>query len=84
MPKIVPRETIMMVFDRIPLYDPSKPMTTKHVANFFGFSTRYVYELVEAKKLPATKIGNRLFFNPRTIYEMAGMSDYLPQDYELV
>ena len=84
MPKIVPRETIMMVFDRIPLYDPSKPMNALQVADFLGFTPRYVYQLVDEKKIPATKIGNRLFFNPKTIYELAGMSDYLPQEFELV
>ncbi|MBQ3301496.1 MAG: helix-turn-helix domain-containing protein [Eggerthellaceae bacterium] len=84
MPKIVPRRTRMKVFDRIPLYDPSKPMTANQVAEFLGFTPRYVYQLVDEKKIPATKIGNRLFFNPRVIYELAGMSDYLPRDFELV
>ena len=84
MPKTVPRRAMMKIFDKIPVYDPSKPMTTIQVAEFLGFTTRYVYQLVDEEKLPATKIGNRLFFNPKTIYELAGMSDYLPRDFELI
>ena len=84
MRRTVQRRAMMGVFDRIPVYDPSKPMTTDEVAEFLGFTTRYIYMLVDAKKLPATKIGGRLFFNPKTIYELAGMSDYLPRDFELI
>ena len=83
MPKIVPRKTMLRVFDRIPVFDPSKPMNAEEVAEFLGFSTDYVYRLVRQNKLPAVKIGNRLFFNPRTAYEIAGMDDYLPREFEL-
>ena len=33
MPKIVPRRTMMKVFDRIPLYDPSNPRPTHYELN---------------------------------------------------
>lgn len=84
MPKVIPRRVAVRIFDRIPVYDPSKPMTTEQVAEFLGFTPRYVYQLVDTNRLPAKKIGNRLFFNPRTIYEIAGMGDYIPPEFELI
>lgn len=83
MPKIIPRKTMLRVFDHIPVFDPSKPMNAEEVAEFLGFSTDYVYRLVRRKQLPAVKIGNRLFFNPRTVYEIAGMDDYLPREFKV-
>ena len=70
--------------DYIKVYDPSKPMTTAQVADFLGFTPRYVYQLVEQGRLPAIKVGRTLFFSPKKIYELAGMADYLPKETVLI
>lgn len=83
-PQQTRRSIGMRTFDRIRVYDPSKPMTSDEVADFLGFTTRYVYQLAAEGKIPSVKIGRRLFFSPRAIYELAGMGDYIPADRELI
>lgn len=70
-------------FDRVVIFDPSRPMTAKQVADFLGISQKYVYALFESGELPGKKYRGKLYFNPRKIYEYAGMEDYLPTKVEV-
>lgn len=74
----------MAYFDRVPIFDPSRPMKVADVANLLRVNPRAVYRMVEAGCLKATKLNGTFYFNPREVYASIGMEDYLPKEVEVV
>lgn len=48
-------------------------MKTKDVAEYMGLSTSTILRMVRAGRIPAKRVGNEYYYDPRKIAEICGI-----------
>lgn len=52
-----------------------RPIKTKEVAEYMGLSTISVLRMVHAGVIPAKRVGNAYYYDPRTIVRICGIEE---------
>lgn len=50
-----------------------RPIKTKDVAEYMGLSVQGVLRMVHLGQIPAKKVGNEYYYDPRKIAELCGI-----------
>jgi excisionase family DNA binding protein len=52
-----------------------RPLKTREVGEYMGLSDRQVLRMVRNGQLPAKRVGNQYYFDPRKIARICGMGE---------